>query len=148
MSELNGQTPPDEATETYVLTDEEHLRCLVAGATQLGVVPLDRLSRVRRVRFEQVSNGAMLCLWLRTAPALPVPPLDPESIRRGLLQRLEDTKPAGPTYIPTVKQIARWSRAQLEQVMVWLESGAGDPLPDVLVTGRRTKRSEPPGRDS
>jgi hypothetical protein len=73
MSELTA-APEDAAPETYILSDEEHLRCLIAGAAQLGLVPAERLARVSRARFEQVANGAVLALWVRPAPVEPRAP--------------------------------------------------------------------------
>lgn len=146
MSETNGKHPPedDASHEVYVLSDEDHLRCLVTGAAQLGIVPAEIVARVRRARFDQVANGMVLSVWLRSPTAPPAPPPDPESIRTALVT-------LGLEIVPSVSQIARWTRAQLEEVARWTMTttvdGPSVDLPEVLQIKPRKARPRPPTKE-
>lgn len=133
----------DKSAGVFVLTDAQYADALVVGASQLGVIPADILPRVRRVQVDLVSNGAVLQVWLSDNQAPPPPP-DAEDIRAAL-------KDLG-LVVPTVKQIARWSREQLEQVARWALSAAradgSEPsldMPNVLSDLQQRRRR---GRNS
>lgn len=147
----NGTSPTEETElvpEQYVLSDRQYLEALALGASQLGIIPAARLTRLASARVDIAANGVLLQLWMRPEQAIAPPPPDPERIRAAL-------QSIGLSVVPTIRQISRWTRASLEEVAAWAATtpvvGETDPLEDMpavladLQTKRAKRRSEQPG---